>query len=149
MKTNVCTLILGFILAAVSFPTVLASQVSTPITEDQAIQIAEKFVIDNGYTDLPPDSSRIRKELFDNLANGRDEVLKRRHNQLNKKAYCIYDHYDRWCIGFVYSNYNTRSQDSNLNKVSFRGKILYVWKNGLAIWFEHKDGDFGGRWKKL
>lgn len=148
MKTYLCALVIGFILTAVSFPTILVSQHSTPITEEQAIQIAEKFVIDNGYTDLPPDSSRIQKELFDNLASGRDEVLKRRHNRLNKKPYCICDIYDRWCIGFVYSNYDTRSLDSNLNEVSFHGKILYVWKNGLAVRFEHRTL-IGWKWKKL
>ncbi|HKX28158.1 MAG TPA: hypothetical protein VJ302_10720 [Blastocatellia bacterium] len=62
------------------------------LTEDQAIQKAEKFIADNGYTDLPPESDRrkISFQLWDaSMTSDVNEILKRRRNTLKRKAYGI------------------------------------------------------------
>ena len=60
------------------------------ITQEEAIKIAEKFIIENGYTDLPPTDDK-KKIVFESIEWNSDleEMLKGRHNTLQKKAYGI------------------------------------------------------------
>jgi hypothetical protein len=60
------------------------------INEADAIKIAEKFIIENGYTDLPPTDDK-KKLVFELIEWNSDieEILKGRHNTLQKTAYGI------------------------------------------------------------
>ena len=58
------------------------------LPEAKAIRIAEEFVAQNGYTDLPADKSRIANETVE-FARNLDELLKMRANTLERKAYGI------------------------------------------------------------
>lgn len=60
------------------------------INEEQAVKIAEKFIVDNGYTDLPAikDKSKLTPELLDKLMT-HVYRMKLRHNSLEKRAYGI------------------------------------------------------------
>lgn len=77
-----------------------------PLDEQTAIQVAEKFIADNGYTDLPPmsDTSKLTPESIE-WQHGVDQILQSRHNTLERKALSFSD--DRygkkgWTIGFRY-----------------------------------------------
>jgi hypothetical protein len=58
------------------------------ISGDEAIKIAENFIIENGYTDLPAITEE-KKVVFESIEWTSDvkEILKGRHNSLQKKAY--------------------------------------------------------------
>jgi hypothetical protein len=60
------------------------------ITDLEAVELAECFVIANGYTAYPPteDKSKIQFRYHDD-SRFPEEVLKRRHNLLLSKAYGI------------------------------------------------------------
>ncbi|MBC7797747.1 MAG: hypothetical protein H7Z37_12815 [Pyrinomonadaceae bacterium] len=60
----------------------------TKLTEQQAIEFAEKFIKRNGYTDLPPDKENLAYESIERESNV-DEMLKTRHNTLERKAFGI------------------------------------------------------------
>jgi hypothetical protein len=78
-----------------------AFQTSVSLTKVQAIKLAEQFIIDNGYTNAPANKSKLSYELFDQLENNVDRILKQRHNTLQPKAFCINEDKDRWNIGFL------------------------------------------------
>ncbi|MFN0277879.1 MAG: hypothetical protein ACKVRN_04670 [Pyrinomonadaceae bacterium] len=56
------------------------------LTEIQAIGMAEKFVAQNGYTDLPPDRDNLSYKSIEWESNV-DAILKSRHTTLEKKAF--------------------------------------------------------------
>jgi hypothetical protein len=56
------------------------------LSEAQAVELAEKFIAQNGYTDLPPEKDKIVYESFEWVVKV-DEMLKRRHNTLKREAY--------------------------------------------------------------
>lgn len=58
------------------------------LTEEQAIVFAEKFIAQNGYTDLAPDKGNLVHESIEWESNI-DELLKMRHNTLERKAFGI------------------------------------------------------------
>ncbi|MDQ4121135.1 MAG: hypothetical protein M3209_06790 [Acidobacteriota bacterium] len=71
--------------------TKVVSKTETPIEESpeaKAVRIAEEFVAQNGYTDLPADRNKITYETVE-FAPNLDELLKMRANTLERKAYGI------------------------------------------------------------
>ena len=56
--------------------------------EEKAIRIAEEFIAQNGYTDLPPAKDKLSYETVE-TASSVDEMLKWRHGTLDRKAYGI------------------------------------------------------------
>lgn len=56
--------------------------------EAEAIKLAEQFIAQNGYTDLPPDRSKLAYETIQWESNV-DKMLKGRHDTLERKAYGI------------------------------------------------------------
>lgn len=58
------------------------------MSEAQAIEFAEKFIERNGYTDLPPDKENLAYESIEWESNV-DEILKMRHDTLERKAFGI------------------------------------------------------------
>lgn len=60
----------------------------TELTEAQAIEFAEKFIERNGYTNLPPDKENLASESIEWESNA-DEMLKTRHNTLERKAFGV------------------------------------------------------------
>lgn len=61
---------------------------ATELTETQAIEFAEKFIAQNGYTDLLPDKENLAYESIE-WESDVDEMLKTRHNTLERKAFGI------------------------------------------------------------
>jgi hypothetical protein len=62
------------------------------ISASEAVQLAECFVIQNGYTDLPPmeDTSNLAYETFDD-APPAERALEMRRNTLERRAYGVWD----------------------------------------------------------
>ncbi len=59
------------------------------LSEEEAISLAEDFIIKNGYTNLPPvEREKITPELLDKLVSF-ELVMKLRHNSLQPKAYGV------------------------------------------------------------
>jgi hypothetical protein len=87
-----------------------AAQSKKQLTEAEAIRIAEQFVVENGYTDLPPvqDKTKLSYESID--SSDPDQRLKDRFNTLERKAYGVgrgrTKRYNRWTIVFRYNAKN-------------------------------------------
>ncbi len=58
------------------------------LSEAKAVRIAEEFIAQNGYTDLPADKNKLSHETVE-FADNLDELLKSRANTLERKAYGI------------------------------------------------------------
>lgn len=106
---------------------------STPISREAAIQIAEDFIADNGYTDLPPveDRSKLSFESIE-WEPDLDEMLRLRHNSLEKTAFGtsrgIWRDPLGWTVAFRYKNGD-----------DVRGRAVTMSSKGENIRVEHKD----------
>lgn len=109
-----------------------------PLTKEQAIVLAEQFVIDNGYTNLPADKSKLSYELFDSNENNVDSILKRRYNSLHPKAFCITERNNRWDIGFLSTGVDLSKLDSIQFQSNLTGRAIIVMRNGKEIRIAHK-----------
>jgi cell division protein FtsL len=58
------------------------------LSETEAVKLAERFIAQNGYTDLPPEKDKLANESFE-LAESLEEKLKMRRDTLERKAYGI------------------------------------------------------------
>ena len=114
-------------------------QKSSELTKEQAIENAEQFIIDNGYTDLPHDETKMSYELFDALEKCIDSVVMPRTNTLHKKAFCIAETEDEWYVGFLSKHYDLDKIDSKERQTNLVGRSVTVLKNGKGITIAHKD----------
>lgn len=110
---------------------------SASLGKNEAIATAEEFIRDNGYTDLPPKTSKLRNELFDDL-EPKDSVLKYRRNTLQPKAFCISENKTEWHVGFLSSGVNLATLDSSLLDSDLHGRAVIVEKNTHEIRMAHK-----------
>lgn len=134
-KTYTSTIILAFFA-----PLSISFQVETELTKEQAISLAEQFIIDNGYTTLPGDTSKMSYELFDE--GNKDSILQNRYNALHPKAFCISDGGESWYIGFLSSNVVINKLDSIQRLSNLPGCAVIVLKNGKGIRMAHKPALF-------
>lgn len=58
------------------------------LTEEQAIAFAEKFIAQNGYTDVAPDKDNLSFESIE-WESKIDKMLKSRHDTLERKAFGV------------------------------------------------------------
>jgi hypothetical protein len=58
------------------------------LTARQAVALAEQFIAQNGYTDLPPDKTKLSYETIE-WERDLDRMLNRRHDTLERRAYGI------------------------------------------------------------
>jgi hypothetical protein len=103
-----------------------------PLDEKMAIAAAEKFIADNGYTDLPPmkDKSGLAHESIE-WTNDVDELLKQRHDSLERKAFAISKHGrtgSGWTVGFRYKGGGDKT-----------GRAVTMDVNGGNIRMQHQD----------
>jgi hypothetical protein len=77
------------------------------LNEAQAVKLAEQFIAQNGYTDLPPDKSRIVYETMD-LKSDIEKMLSARHDMLERDSYGIMrgrkGGSSGWTVVFLYKN---------------------------------------------
>ncbi len=103
-----------------------------PLDEQTAIQAAERFIADNGYTDLPPlkDPRQLTYESIEWESNA-EKMLQQRHDTLERKAYSISPRSKGgagWTVGFRYKNGDTRT-----------GRAVTMNSDGGNIRVEHQD----------
>ena len=58
------------------------------LTQSEAVALAEQFIAQNGYTDLPPDKTKLSYETIEWESNV-DRILQQRHNTLERRAYGV------------------------------------------------------------
>ncbi|MFT7100438.1 MAG: hypothetical protein ACJA19_000940 [Bacteroidia bacterium] len=130
-----------FVIIALGMIWILTSsfQKTNELTKEQAIELAEQFIIDNGYTALPANKSKLNYELFDRYENDVDSVLIRRSNTLHKKAFCISEGDDRWNVGFLSTSVDINKLDSTKRQTDLSGRAIIVMKDGKEIRIAHKE----------
>ena len=106
-------LLAGSLTACREQPATHQNEEPTPVSltrkQCAAIRIAERFVLENGYTDAPAteDRSRIRWELADDPSR-LDRVLQIRHDTLKPHAYRLFVGVPEdplvWVVVFEYSD---------------------------------------------
>jgi hypothetical protein len=147
-KLSIKSLILTFVLLGLFLMLITAFKTNEVVTREQAIALSEQFVINNGYTSLPADTSKLSYELFDSYYKSNGSLLKSRHNELHSKAFCISEGEDRWNVGFLSTSINVGKLDSISRQTDLLGRAVIVYKNGKEIRIAHKDPLFS-RFEKL
>ena len=145
MKSNriIKTSLLTTITALLIWLLTAAFQTKVPITKEQAIKLAEQFIIANGYTTSPADKSKLSYELFDQqLGKSADSILYHRYNTLQAKAFCISEDKDRWHIGFLLTDIDLSKLDSNQRNTDLPGRAIIVMKDGNETRIAHKEPSF-------
>lgn len=102
------------------------------LDEQTAIQAAEKFIADNGYTDLPPlkDPRQLTNESLE-WESDPEKKLEFRRNTLERKAYSISPNGKNgpgWTVGFRTKNGGTKT-----------GRAVTMDSDGGNIRVEHVD----------
>lgn len=64
---------------------VAQSQKRGSLTQSEAVALAERFIKQNGYTDLPPDKTKLTYEMIEWESNV-DTMLQNRHDTLERRA---------------------------------------------------------------
>jgi hypothetical protein len=127
------------------------------IGETQVISIAEHFVAENGYTDLPPMEDR-SKLFHESLEGGStpDEILAFRQNTLERSAYGIkkalrngagWREGTGWTVAFRFQGDNAKLQrafneygnSSYEDYIRKYGRAVSMDLNGNNIRVEHED----------
>jgi hypothetical protein len=119
--------------AALLFLCAADSQAQKKLNEAQAIKLAEQFIAQNGYTDLPPDKSRLAYETIEWEANV-DKMLRGRHNTLERNPYGVLPGRKSgtpgWTVVFRYKNVPPGYRD---------GRAVTMKLDGSEIRVEHVD----------
>ena len=105
------------------------------LSEEGAIRLAEQFIVQNGYTDLPPERSKLAYETIE-WASNIDEMLIRRHDTLERKAYGVVrgrkGGAPGWTVVFRYRHPSTSQMSRN-------GRAVTMNLDGRDIRVEHVD----------
>ena len=67
---------------------VVAPSQKRRLTQSEAVALAEQFIAQNGYTDLPPDKTKLSYETIEWESNV-SRMLQERHNTLERHAYGV------------------------------------------------------------
>jgi hypothetical protein len=135
----------AFNLAILICASTSTAQVKKQLTEAEAIRLAEQFIVQNGYTDLPTikDKTKLSHEGID-FADP-DDRLKQRFNTLERKAYAVGKgdvRKDGWTIVFRYNANNERARriipnyDRHIKTV---GRAVTMEADGSDIRMQHQD----------
>jgi hypothetical protein len=81
---TVATILLWLLVA------VVAQSQTRRLTESEAVALAEQFIAQNGYTDLPPDKNKLFYETIEWESNI-DLMLQERHDTLERRAYGVHE----------------------------------------------------------
>jgi hypothetical protein len=115
------------------------------LTEAEAIHLAEQFVVENGYTDLPPtqDKSKFSYESID--SDDPDVALKARYNTLERNAYGVRGRdagRHGWTVVFRYNHadeeYRRIIPDCQ-KPVETTGRAVTMEADGSGIRMQHQE----------
>jgi hypothetical protein len=116
-----------------------------PITDKEAIHLAEVFIAQNGYTDLPPleDKSKLSRELTD--PSDPEAMLKERYDTLERHAYKVVSGNEKdraWVVVFRYNRRNEQYQSlvPDFQEYSKRyGRAVFLDQYGKIFSLAHQD----------
>lgn len=111
----------------------------TELTEQSAVELAEQFVKDNGYTDSPANKSNISFELMDQTGEDLSVILERRRNTLHPKAFCISEDNGVWHIGFLAHSVDISNLDALELNNDLSGRAVVVDRASHKVRMAHKD----------
>lgn len=109
------------------------------LTETEAVNLAEQFVKDNGYTDAPANESSISFELMDQTGDDVSVILERRHNTLHPKAFCISEDNGVWHIGFLAHRVDISNMEALELNSDLSGRAVIVDRKSHKVRMAHKD----------
>ena len=120
-------------------------EVKTQLTEAEAIRLAEKFVADNGYTDLPltKEKTKLSYESIDSADAG--ERLTDRYATLERKAYAVGRRNvsnNGWTIAFRYNANNERYRriiPDYEQHTKNTGRAVTMNADGSSIRIQHQE----------
>lgn len=104
------------------------------LTESEAVALAEQFIAVNGYTDLPPDKSKLAYESTE-WESDVDNMLKSRHDTLERRAYAVLRNGRGslgWTVVFRYKHSGGRDEP----KV---GRAVTMNVDGSKLRVQHQD----------
>ena len=125
------------------------AQVRKTLTEAEATRLAEQFVAENGYTDLPAmkDKARLSYEGID--SSDPDVRLQERFNTLERKAYAVRggNTINHWTILFRYNANNEKYRriiPDYEQHVKKEGRAVTMNADGSGIRMQHQNALFEG-----
>ncbi|TGE23607.1 hypothetical protein [Hymenobacter metallicola] len=127
-------------------PVVLAQ--AQEVSQQQAIQVAEVFIQQNGYTFNPAKASAFQYELFDAEEKDVRAILNARRNSLHPKAFCIIERPDSWHVGFLSTSERLLSLNASQRQADLAGRVVVVSKHKKEVSMAHKEPLFSN-FKKL
>lgn len=101
-----------------------------PITKEQAIDLAQSFVKDNGYTIVKPNKAKFKEESLERSKNI-DDILNGRHNSLKAKALKSKPYGTGWMVIFEYKKPPTHNKNV--------GRAVIVGQFGKSLKMAHQD----------
>jgi hypothetical protein len=105
------------------------------LSEEEAVRLAEQFIAQNGYADLQPDRSKLAYETIERESKV-DEMLKGRHDTLERKAYGVVRGRRGaalgWTIVFRYRHPSSKQMRKN-------GRAVTMNLDGSEMGIEHAD----------
>src|SRR5215217_9044567 len=114
---------------------VVAQSQKHPLTQSEAVAMAERLIAQNGYTDLPPDKTKLSYEMIE-WESTVDRMLQTRHNTLERRAYGVRAGRNGsepgWTVVFRYKHPRDRQMRSN-------GRAVTMNLDGSEPRVEHKD----------
>ena len=114
---------------------VAQSQKRGTLTQSEAVALAEQFIAQNGYTDLPPDKTKLSHETIEWESNT-DKMLEQRHDTLERRAYGVRagrkGREPGWTVVFRYKHPGGRLMRSN-------GRAVTINIDGSEPRVEHVD----------
>lgn len=113
---------------------VALSSEKRPLSEAQAVRLAEHFIARNGYTDLPPDKSNLAHESIE--LDTIDEELELRRDTLERKAYGISHGRKNGAPGWTVVFRQRHSSYFQLHKT---GRAVTMNLDGSGMQVEHVD----------
>ncbi len=116
-----------------------------PITEQEAIQLAEDFIAKNGYTDLMSleDKSKLIREVDDPADP--EEMLRDRHDTLEGHAYKVVHGSEKDRAWVILFNYNRKNEQYKSLMVDFEeytkkyGRAVIIDQYGETLRLAHQD----------
>jgi hypothetical protein len=129
LKTFVAAILLTLISVVISFAQ------KRRLSEAEAVKLAERFIAQNGYTDLPPEKDKLASESFE-LESSIDEMLQRRRDTLERMAYGISSGRKGgspgWTVVFRYKHPSDQQMRGN-------GRAVTMNLDGAEMRVEHVD----------
>ena len=106
------------------------------ITKKEAIGLAEKYVVEQGFTDKKPDlnTTQIDLDIVEAYLEI-DRIVELRYNQLDDKAIYSKKIKEGWIIGFDYKERRQRKGLKQMKEV----KAVLISKNGKDISMIHEN----------